>query len=66
VTESQGEMANTNNVPKHSEIYDLRKANSVLKSCEYKIIVENTAISIPNADVENISQDFYLRGIRLT
>ena len=58
-------MANTNNVPKPSEIYDLRKADSVLKSCEYKIIVENTAISIPNSDVENLGEYFYRREIQL-
>jgi cystathionine beta-lyase/cystathionine gamma-synthase len=59
-------MANTNDVPKHSEIYDLREADAVLKSCEYKIIVDNTVISIPNSDVENLAKYFYRRGIRLT
>lgn len=52
-------MANTNDVPKHSDKYDLRKADSVLKSRKDKLIIEITAITILNSDIENLVKYFY-------
>lgn len=49
-------MANTNNVPKPSDIYDHREADCLLKLRGDKIIVENTVITIPNSDVENLAK----------
>lgn len=58
-------MANTNNVPKRSGIYDLREADSPLEPSGNRIIVENTIITILNFDVENLAKYFYRSGIRL-